>query len=303
MTEAGALRHIGDLRRALSEEFTPFERTLDKRLSDFGQSWAEDFEEELGRDFADEQQLRAAVRGYVRFALDVAVRQKRFERTLRYDVGTYSQVIERVYNDHDYMTTEYLPGVLLSNYLWPHHYRHLLFFRDQFVPFVRTRDSFLDIGVGTGFFSKELLSAAPGIRGIGLDISEAALDYARELVARWGARDRYEARLADITADTNVATAPVLICIEVLEHLEDPPSFLRAISRLLRPGGVAFVTAAMTAPEADHVYLYRERGEIRAHLREAGLRPVREFEQAAYEASYEGQLLPRVAAFIVEQAE
>jgi 2-polyprenyl-3-methyl-5-hydroxy-6-metoxy-1,4-benzoquinol methylase len=103
--------------------------------------------------------------------------------------------------------------------------------------------------------------------------------------------------------DTNIINAgleplPVVQCIEVLEHLSDPQLFLDHLRKLLRPGGHGFVTAALTAPNADHIYLYWTPAEVIAQLEKAGF-VVRDYvEELAYEGQ-PGEIVPKVAAFIV----
>jgi SAM-dependent methyltransferase len=78
----------------------------------------------------------------------------------------------------------------------------------------------------------------------------------------------------------------VISAIEVLEHVLDPLAELRAMRRLLRSGGLLFVTTGNAAPFADrlcawsyvipeiHVSLF-EPGTLALALRRAGFRPER----------------------------
>lgn len=52
----------------------------------------------------------------------------------------------------------------------------------------------IDLGTGSGCLSLALLSECPGLAAIGLDISKAALDVARENAQRLGMSDRFELR-------------------------------------------------------------------------------------------------------------
>jgi 2-polyprenyl-3-methyl-5-hydroxy-6-metoxy-1,4-benzoquinol methylase len=86
--------------------------------------------------------------------------------------------------------------------------------------------------------------------------------------------------------------------VEVLEHLEKPVAFLKVLRRMLQDGGKAFITAAITAPNEDHIYLYNEVGDVEAQLLEAGFSVLDFQEDIAYEPKKD-EPVPRLAAFIV----
>lgn len=252
----------------------------------FGTPWDQQFDELLRR-FAgtDARTLQAAVEGYVEFALDGMRLQKRFERTREYEQKTYGQAAEEVYHNREYMFSFYLPGILLSHYLWPHHYRQLGFFKTAFLPRVLSRpvQEFCDIGVGTGFYSRQLLGASPLVRGWACDISEPALEYSRRHLEAFGVLNRWTPEIRDIIANPPSRTWDFLLSVEVLEHLTDPVSFLKAFRNMLSPGGFAFVSAAVTAANKDHIYLYRSAADVLAQLEEAGLQIVEWQQDRAYE--------------------
>jgi SAM-dependent methyltransferase len=183
--------------------------------------------------------LDKATDGYGLFALDAMKLQKRFDKERDYIPKSYKDVAAAVYHSPAYMFDLYLPGILLSQFLWRHHYQQLQFFRERFVSRARQLGPrlFYDVGVGTGFYSKEMLLALPEVRGVGCDISKHSLAHTQMMVERRGVSSRYQTRLVDIlTAD--LPPADCVVSVEVLEHLEDPPGFLRALHRVLRPGGV-----------------------------------------------------------------
>ena len=257
----------------LTEDFPYFAKVIDKRRSEFGGFWETAFEEELQQFFGGElARLKKAIRGYGKFALDGMKLQKKFDKDRAYIPQRYADVAEAVYLDRDYMFDLYLPGILLSQYLWPHHFRQREYFRNTFVPKVSTSGSklFFDIGVGTGFYSKELLRFMPSILGHGFDISPHSLEHTELIISKWGFSERYKSFNRNVIVDPPQESADCLINVEVLEHLEDPAGFLKGLYRILRPGGVGFISAAITAPNADHIYLYNNIGELCAQVEEAG---------------------------------
>lgn len=267
----------------------------------FGAPWADRFERVIGALFPAPQAVAAAVKGYARFALQSMRLQAAFERDRVYPAKTHDEASQEVYFNQRHMQEEYLPGLLLSHFLWPHHYRQLQFFDSAFVQAMRVAGatSFIEVGVGTGLYSCLLLGQLPDISGIGLDISPWSQQFTEAQVRALGMDARYRVELRDVTAEPMTPRADWLVCVEVLEHLDDPVAFLRGLRRNMAPGARAFVTAAVNAAHADHIYLYRNGDEVLAHLLEAGFALEQSFIGSAYKPSAPGVPVPEAAAFIV----
>lgn len=295
------MANLRKLEGHLRRHFPYFAPILEARGSDFGEVWAQELDRELDVLFGDAPaRLESAVVGYGKFALDSMRLQKKFDRLRRYEPKSYAEASSAVYMNENYMQTLYLPGILLSHYLWPHHYRQLGFFRREFLPIMMRSEAprFLDVGVGTGFYSKEILTRVPTAVGKGLDISPHARAYALSMMAAWGVSDRYGVELCDVVESPPVEAVPFMLSVEVIEHLEDPRPFLHALRGLLRPEGRAFVATALTAPNADHIYLFNDVSEVIRLLEQAGFGVERFEEHAGYPPRREGEAVPRVAAFI-----
>jgi 2-polyprenyl-3-methyl-5-hydroxy-6-metoxy-1,4-benzoquinol methylase len=285
----------------LNEKY-PFMRTLVARnYGAFGDKWAMDLETLLDLMFGnDKDALYSAIDGYATFAMDALRLQKRFEKERNYIKKSYGEAAQAVYHNETYMMSLYLPGILLSHYLWPHHYRQKEFCEVSFIRDIqRARDqTFWDVGIGTGFYSRLVLEKAPDAVGRGYDISEYSKRYTEMQVRKFGFHSRYSVTLRDVIHDTPREQASFLVSVEVLEHLEDPLSFLRALRQMLKPGGKAFVTAAITAPNEDHIYLYNNSEEVLEHLRKADFK----LEQCLVAAGYPPKTdepVPLIGAYIV----
>lgn len=273
---------------------------LDKTRAEFGEQWTRDFDATLESVFPSNHDLELAVRGYSSFAMDSMRRQKMFEKSLEYPRKSYQEAGQDVYFNESYMESEYLPGLLLSHFLWPHHYRQLRFFDQAFLdPFSRSIEPvFAEIGVGTALYSRRLLERVGEASGFGYDISPSSIRFAERQIGAIGALDRYEARLQDVM-ETQVEPVLWLVCVEVLEHLEDPIEFLGSLRSSLRQGGKAFITAALNAAHADHIYLYREVRDVEKHLLAAGFGIEQSFAATAYGPKDPGIPVPMAAAFVV----
>jgi 2-polyprenyl-3-methyl-5-hydroxy-6-metoxy-1,4-benzoquinol methylase len=291
---------VGRLQTLFRERHRMSRALVGRAISAFGSSWVTDFERTLHALCPDDAMLESAAKGYSAFAFDSMRRQKAFETSLDYPHKSYAEAANEVYFNERHMLDEYLPGLLLSHFLWPHHYRQLQFFDLAFVTPMRLREDtrFAEIGVGTALYSCRLLEQLPSASGAGYDISPSSCAFAQRHVNAIGAAERYRMNQQDILVQ---AIEPVqgLVCVEVLEHLEDPVTFLKALRRGLAPGGRAFITAALNAAHADHIYLYRNAEEVSNHLTQAGFALEQCFVGAAYAPPATGVPVPLAAAFVV----
>lgn len=85
----------------------------------------------------------------------------------------------------------------------------------------------IDVGCGEGFLSRVLLDAFPHIELTGVDLSEEAV---RNAALRCP-EGRFEARRVETLADAG-EHYDLVVCSEVLEHLDDPQAALDTLQRL-----------------------------------------------------------------------
>ena len=267
----------------------------------FGEDWASSFGETIGVLYCNKKDLEAAIKGYSAFAMDSLRRQKKFEVERNYEAKSYAQAAAEVYFNEKHMIEQYLPGLLLSHYLWPHHYRQLRYFKEFFVSSMKQSGAgcFAEVGVGTGIYSRTLLQEMPGVLGVGFDISAYSKTFTENHLKAFGFDDRYEVRLHDVLESTPENEFDWLVCVEVLEHLEDPLEFLRCLRKILPLGGKAFITAALNAANEDHIYLYENTEQILEQLSKAEFVVEQFFYGTAYTPVSPELPVPAVAAFIV----
>ena len=133
----------------------------------------------------------------------------------------------------------------------------------------------LDLGTGSGCLLLALLSELPAARGVGVDISPAAIDVARDNAASLGLGDRVGFVVADwgdglagqfdiivvnppyVPAEDRETLAPEVVAYEpegaVFAGADGLDAYRKAIphlDRLLAPGGAAFLEISAGQPES-----------------------------------------------------
>jgi 2-polyprenyl-3-methyl-5-hydroxy-6-metoxy-1,4-benzoquinol methylase len=118
--------------------------------------------------------------------------------------------------------------------------RRLNFLRQDIAALPRDGLLWLDAGCGSGVFSQEL--AASGASVTAVDASPKMLEEARKHVSPYSAAVEY------IAIDT-LENIPLpdsrfdgIVCLSVIEYVDDPYAAVRELHRLLKPGGHLLIT-------------------------------------------------------------
>ncbi|TXT20561.1 MAG: 2-polyprenyl-6-hydroxyphenyl methylase / 3-demethylubiquinone-9 3-methyltransferase [Gallionellaceae bacterium] len=96
----------------------------------------------------------------------------------------------------------------------------------------------LDIGCGGGILAEGM--AALGARVTGIDLSDKALQVAKLHLLESGQKVDYRKISAEDLAAEQPQQYDVVTCMEMLEHVPDPASTVRACAQLAKPGGRLF---------------------------------------------------------------
>ncbi|HOB46153.1 MAG TPA: bifunctional 2-polyprenyl-6-hydroxyphenol methylase/3-demethylubiquinol 3-O-methyltransferase UbiG [Zoogloea sp.] len=146
----------------------------------------------------------------------------------------------------------------------------------------------IDIGCGGGILAESM--AARGAQVTGVDLSEKALGVARLHLFESEQSVDYRHISAEDIAKEAPGTFDVVTCMEMLEHVPDPASTIRACATLVKPGGQvffstlnrnlkAYLMAVVGAeyvlnllPKGTHEYAkFIKPSELARYVREAGL--------------------------------
>ena len=109
----------------------------------------------------------------------------------------------------------------------------------------------LDVGCGGGILAESM--AARGAKVTGIDLGGANIEVARLHLLESGLEVDYREVAVEQLASESPASFDVVTCMEMLEHVPDPASVIAACGRLVRPGGLVFLSTINRNPKA---YLY-----------------------------------------------
>lgn len=106
----------------------------------------------------------------------------------------------------------------------------------------------LDVGCGGGILSEAM--ARRGAQVTGIDMGEAPLSVARLHLLESGQEVDYRQITAESLAEESPEAFDVVTCLEMLEHVPDPASVIRACHRMVKPGGQVFFSTINRNPKA-----------------------------------------------------
>lgn len=129
--------------------------------------------------------------------------------------------------------------------------------------------SILDIGGGEGSLLQTLGAAHPNAKMTGTDLAATAVELARKQMPQ------AEFAVLDVTKDKLPGKFDLIVCADVVEHIDDDLAALNNMAAMTSPGGhvvVATLQGRMRHFERDvgHVRNYAP-GELEEKMRRAGL--------------------------------
>ncbi len=106
----------------------------------------------------------------------------------------------------------------------------------------------LDVGCGGGILAESM--AARGAHVTGIDLSDKALAVARLHLLETAQKVDYRKISAEELAAEKPDWYDLVTCLELLEHVPDPASTVRACARLVRPGGAVYFSTINRNPKS-----------------------------------------------------
>ncbi len=106
----------------------------------------------------------------------------------------------------------------------------------------------LDVGCGGGLMSEAMARTGASVTGI--DLGETAISVAKLHLLESELEVEYLCQSVESLAEQRPGEYDLVTCLELLEHVPNPASVVRACSRLLKPGGHAIFSTINRNPKA-----------------------------------------------------
>ena len=106
----------------------------------------------------------------------------------------------------------------------------------------------LDVGCGGGILAESMAALSAQVTGI--DLGDKALQVARLHLLESGQQVDYRKIAVEELAAEQPGHYDVVTCMELLEHVPDPASTVRACAQLVKPGGHVFFSTLNRNPKS-----------------------------------------------------
>ena len=214
------------------------------------------------------QTLDDAIASYLQMIADFNYEIIQFLKTDSYSSSSFAEVKQRVYDNPEVMEY-YMHGLVLSQFLWAHHYEMLLYFMKVIEDNKKGIKSYLEVGGGHGLYISEAIQIIGDKPDYNLvDISASSLEMARKMIGS----KLVNYTLTDVFDYSPEKKFDFITMGEVLEHVEDPVKLLQKLHSLVADSGKVFITTPTNAPAIDHIFLFRNADDIRAVIDAAGFK-------------------------------
>ncbi|MCK9612006.1 MAG: methyltransferase domain-containing protein [Bacteroidales bacterium] len=214
----------------------------------------------------DNKTIDYAIDCYLQMIADINYETVQFAKTGEYSSKSFEEVNKRVYSNPEVMKY-YVHGILMSQFLWAHHYKIHTFFSKIIKENSNHISRYLEVGGGHGLYASEAIKIIGKQSTFHLvDISQSSLELAKMMIDN----DTVSYFHSDIFHFEPCTKYDFITMGEVLEHVEEPGKLLKKLYDLLEDNGKLFITAPTNGPTIDHIYLFKNADEIRNLIASAG---------------------------------
>lgn len=194
-----------------------------------------------------------------------------FRRSGTYRLSTFTDAEAEVYSNAGFMR-RYMNGLLLSDVMWSNHAQALNYYVNTYLASLSPGSDHLEIGPGHGLLLYFAAARSEIASVCAWDVSPTSITNTRAALDALNVTRPVTLTLRNLFDTTPVSQKyDSVVLAEILEHLEDPVSALRAVKGLLKPGGRVWVHVPANSPAPDHLFLVQSPEHACGLVREAGL--------------------------------
>jgi 2-polyprenyl-3-methyl-5-hydroxy-6-metoxy-1,4-benzoquinol methylase len=212
----------------------------------------------------------------------VVAEQFYFIKHKKYRFSKFSEVESLVYFNDEFME-KYMIGLGISTFLWPQHLKIHRFFLNK-LP-LNIEGNYLEIGPGHGFYFMNAMKISSYRYFEGIDISPKSVLLTNNILKSnfFGKFENFSIRQGDFIQFPSNKKYDAVVMGEVLEHVENPGSFLEKIHTITHDGSFIFITTVINAPVIDHIYLFDSIESLENLIISAGFKIKEMFLSPAYD--------------------
>jgi len=254
-----------------------------------------------GINYLGDELWKNLIKGYCAFVSNVNRSQMQYEIKGCYEHSSYQEVYDKVYNNQIFME-KYHWGVYLTTFAWEHHLKLYEYFVQQFINIIpESPKSAIDLGSGSGVWSLLLAENFSELSITAIDISETSVQHAKDLTSKNNMDNQVNIVLGDALLYKLNSQSEIGISCFLIEHLETPNELLENLASNLVEGGYAFVTAALSAAEIDHIFEIKYESQLILMAEKAGFRVISSFSSAPSSYPRSMKFLPRSMAMVLQK--
>lgn len=139
-------------------------------------------------------------------------------------------------------------------------------------PYLKNRDTVLDVGCGVGTIDFYLAEKEKKV--IGIDISENAISTAKENAILFGLKG-LKFYVGNVNKFRFYSKLDLILCSEIIEHVEDDSKLLNDLSKHLNKRGIIFLTTPLETALLYRLGLTRRFDRRVGHLRRYTLKKIK----------------------------
>ena len=253
----------------INRVFFIYEKSYFHIMANFDEDYLK-FSEELisniKKTYVSRDQETIGLDAFIKFSYEFLFQQVEFVKRGTYQSSSFKEVADSVYFSEEVMMP-YMEGLLYSQIFWPNHYKFGQYFLKELAP-LKNVSRAMDVPIGDGIFVYYMIKNLAFQRLDAFDISAHAVKFSSNFLKKSCNVNNVSISIRNVFDLTGQKQYDLIVCGELLEHLENPVEMLKKLKSLLKDDGTLFLTTAIYAAAADHIYLFNNVAEVRTMLSE-----------------------------------